>query len=91
MGWAATIAGMVTGSELPWDQLALRAVTVGTNVDGYGIFFGDDVRFVFIGGREVDPDTLVRWLLVHTALLGPLAIGLATVLWRRRPTSQPVD
>jgi quinol-cytochrome oxidoreductase complex cytochrome b subunit len=35
-----------TGYLLPWDQLALWAVTVGTNMMGYTPVFGSQVRFV---------------------------------------------
>ncbi len=42
-----------TGFLLPWDQLALWAVRVGTNTAGYRILFGDSVRFVLVGGVEV--------------------------------------
>ena len=35
-----------TGYLLPWDQLALWAVTVGTNMMGYTPVFGQQVRFV---------------------------------------------
>ena len=39
-----------TGYLLPWDQLALWAVTVGTNMMGYTPVFGNQVRFVLLGG-----------------------------------------
>ena len=39
-----------TGYLLPWDQLALWAVTVGTNMIGYTPVFGSQVRFVLLGG-----------------------------------------
>ena len=42
-----------TGYLLPWDQLALWAVTVGTNMIGYTPVFGRDVRFVLLGGAEI--------------------------------------
>ncbi len=38
-----------TGYLLPWDQLALWAVTVGTNMMGYTPVFGNEVRFVLLG------------------------------------------
>ena len=50
-----------TGYLLPWDQLALWAVTVGTNMMGYTPVFGDQVRFVLLGGVEIGTDTLLRW------------------------------
>ena len=42
-----------TGYLLPWDQLALWAVTVGTNMMGYTPVFGTEVRFVLLGGVEI--------------------------------------
>ena len=48
-----------TGYLLPWDQLALWAVTVGTNMMGYTPVFGDQVRFVLLGGVEIGTDTLL--------------------------------
>src|SRR6185436_10261717 len=39
-----------TGYLLPWDQLAVWAVTVGTNMMGYTPVFGRQVKFVLVGG-----------------------------------------
>jgi quinol-cytochrome oxidoreductase complex cytochrome b subunit len=77
------LAGSFTGVLLPWDQLGLWAVTVGSNASGYRILFGDRVRFVLMGGVEISPDTIVRWLLVHMLVLGPALAGLVVVGWRR--------
>ena len=79
----ATAATGITGYLLPWDQLALWAVTVGTNYSGYRPLFGDQVKFVLINGTEIAPSTLVRWLLVHMLLLGPAVVGFTLVLLRR--------
>ena len=54
-----------TGYLLPWDQLALWAVTVGTNMMGYTPVFGNQVRFVLLGGVEIGTDTLLRWYVLH--------------------------
>jgi hypothetical protein len=51
-----------TGYLLPWDQLALWAVTVGTNMMGYMPVFGSQVRFELLGGFEIGPATLLRWI-----------------------------
>ena len=48
-----------TGYLLPWDQLALWAVAVGTNMMGYTPVFGQDVRFVLLGGAEIGSETLL--------------------------------
>ncbi len=83
-----TIAAWFTGFLLPWDQLALRAVTVGTNFTGFGKLFGDEVKFVLIGGAEVSPGTVVGWLLVHMLVLGPVLVGLVVVAWRRQRATE---
>ena len=54
-----------TGYLLPWDQLALWAVTVGTNMMGYTPVFGSQVRFVLLGGVEIGSETLLRWYVLH--------------------------
>ena len=51
------------------DQLALWAVTVGTNMMGYTPVFGDQVRFVLLGGVEIGTDTLLRWYVLHVLML----------------------
>ena len=78
--WAASF----TGYLLPWDQLALWAVKVGSSMAGYQPLFGSQVRFVLIGGVEVSPGTIVGWLLVHSLVLSPLLVGLVVLAWRRR-------
>jgi quinol---cytochrome c reductase cytochrome b subunit, bacillus type len=81
------IAAAFTGLLLPWDQLALWAVTVGTNMRGYTWLFGDDrLRFVLMGGREIGLPTLRRWYVVHLALALP-ATALVTLLWQRVPAT----
>ncbi|HVM00327.1 MAG TPA: selenite/tellurite reduction operon b-type cytochrome ExtP [Egibacteraceae bacterium] len=74
-----------TGYLLPWDQLALWAVQVGTNMAGFTPVFGQQVQFVLIGGVEVGPDTLLRWYVLHVlALPFILTIFLAVHFWRIR-------
>jgi quinol---cytochrome c reductase cytochrome b subunit, bacillus type len=82
------VAGSFTGNLLAWDQLGIWAVSVGANRRGYLPLFGDDVRFVLIGGAEVGPGTAVRWLLVHMFLVGGVLSALLVVAWRRG-THQP--
>ncbi|MGH9190425.1 MAG: cytochrome b N-terminal domain-containing protein [Acidimicrobiales bacterium] len=80
------VVGGFTGFLLPWDQLALWAVTVGTNMRGmWPAAFGDSVRFVILGGTEVSQATFRNWFLVHSVLLPVLAIGGA-FLARRYPS-----
>ena len=74
-----------TGYLLPWDQLALWAVTVGTNMIGFTPVFGDQVRFVLLGGVEIGTDTLLRWYTLHVLMLPfVLVIFMAIHFWRVR-------
>jgi quinol-cytochrome oxidoreductase complex cytochrome b subunit len=78
-------AATFTGYLLPWDQLALWAVTVGSRIEGYRWVFDDRVRFVLLGGTEVGTDTITRWLAVHLAL-GLAAAALVVPIARRTTT-----
>jgi quinol-cytochrome oxidoreductase complex cytochrome b subunit len=74
-----------TGYLLPWDQLALWAVTVGTNMAGYAPVFGEQVKFVLLGGKEIGTDTLLRWYVLHVLLLPfVIVIFMAIHFWRVR-------
>jgi len=74
-----------TGYLLPWDQLSLWAVAVGTNMMGYTPVFGTQVRFVLLGGAEISTDTLLRWYVLHV-LFFPfiIVIFMAIHFWRVR-------
>jgi quinol-cytochrome oxidoreductase complex cytochrome b subunit len=74
-----------TGYLLPWDQLALWAVTVGTNMMGYTPVFGNSVKFVLLGSQEIGNDTLLRWYVLHVLLLPFVTvIFMAVHFWRVR-------
>src|SRR6266581_6987357 len=74
-----------TGYLLPWDQLALWAVTVGTNMMGYTPVFGNQVRFVLLGSKEIGTDTLLRWYVLHVLMLPfVIVIFMAVHFWRVR-------
>jgi quinol-cytochrome oxidoreductase complex cytochrome b subunit len=69
VGGLGILAASFTGFLLPWDQLALNRVTVGTNIRGYGeILFGHDVKYVLFGGTEIAASTVARWFWVHVAV-----------------------
>lgn len=74
-----------TGYLLPWDQLSLWAVTVGTNMIGFTPVFGSQVKFILLGSKEIGPNTLLRWYTLHV-LMFPfvLVIFLAIHFWRVR-------
>jgi len=74
-----------TGYLLPWDQIAIWAITVGTNLAPYTPILGDPVYKVLVGGGAVDQPTLIRFYVGHVILL-PLAGALlmAVHFWRIR-------
>lgn len=88
-----------TGYLLPWDQLAIWAVTVGTNMAAatpllgnegpfanlLGMTISNDVRFVLLGGTTVGANTLLRFYVMHCVLV-PLVTGALIMLhfWRVR-------
>ena len=88
-----------TGYLLPWDQLALWAVTVGSkmaeatpligNAGPFGPELGftpsNDIRFVLLGGTVVGQSALLRFYVLHCLAL-PLvtALFIAVHFWRIR-------
>ena len=80
-----TLALSFTGYLLPWDQLAIWAVTVGMNMAGTAPLLGEDVRLVLLGGLEVSDAALIRFYTLHVIGL-PLiaAIFMAVHFWRIR-------
>jgi quinol-cytochrome oxidoreductase complex cytochrome b subunit len=74
-----------SGYLLPWDQLALWAVTVGTNMAGFVPVIGNQVKFALLAGVEVSAATLLRFYVLHVlALPFILVIFLAVHFWRVR-------
>lgn len=88
-----------TGYLLPWDQLSIWAVTVGTNMARATPLLGhegplgpelgmrpdNDVRFLLLGGTQVGPPTLLRFYVLHCIFL-PLVAStfMAVHFWRVR-------
>jgi quinol-cytochrome oxidoreductase complex cytochrome b subunit len=88
-----------TGYLLPWDQLSMWAVTVGTNMAGATPFLGhegpfahllgidaeSDVRAALLGGPTVAAPALLRFYVLHCIVL-PLVLGAGAILhfWRVR-------
>ena len=60
-------------------------MTVGTNMMGYTPVFGQQVRFVLLGGGEIGSNTLLRWYVLHV-LFFPFVtvIFMAIHFWRVR-------
>src|SRR5436853_3180698 len=88
-----------TGYLLPWDQLSIWAVTVGSNMAratpllGYEGPFADfvganpiyDARAFLFGGGEIGPHTLLRFYILHCIFIPLVASVLMTVhFWRIR-------
>jgi quinol-cytochrome oxidoreductase complex cytochrome b subunit len=80
-----TLGLSFTGYLLPWDQLAYWAITVGTNIGSYAPFVGGQLRELLLGGHSVGEAALLRFYVLHVAVL-PAAIILLTMvhLWRVR-------
>ncbi len=74
-----------TGYLLPWDQLSYWAVTVGSNIASAVPVFGQKIRFLLLGGHQVNANALLRFYVLHCVIL-PLAAALLVVVhfWRIR-------
>jgi quinol-cytochrome oxidoreductase complex cytochrome b subunit len=80
-----TLLMSFTGYLLPWDQLAFWAVTVGTEMAAYVPFIGEEVKEMLLGGPVVDSNTLLRFYVLHVAVLPALIIFTLMIhLWRWR-------
>ncbi|MBS1793335.1 MAG: cytochrome b N-terminal domain-containing protein [Acidobacteria bacterium] len=84
-----------TGYLLPWDQLAFWAITVGTAIAGYAPVVGDQMRFILLGDTTVGQEALLRFYVLHVAVLPLVAAGLIAIhFWRIRKDggmSRPAD
>ncbi len=81
----ATLLLSFTGYLLPWDQLALWAVTVGTNIAREGPVIGDSIRYMLLGGTEIGQNALLRFYVLHVFIL-PVAVWIlfGYHMWRVR-------
>jgi quinol-cytochrome oxidoreductase complex cytochrome b subunit len=87
---ATAFAASFTGFLLPWDQLALWAVTVGSNTfDGVQTTFESRVKYVLIGSREVSMGTYRFWAITHV-VLGVLVAATLVLAWLRTGEPAPV-
>ncbi|MEZ5427026.1 MAG: cytochrome b N-terminal domain-containing protein [Pyrinomonadaceae bacterium] len=84
-----------TGYLLPWDQLAFWAITVGTAIAGYAPVFGEQIRFLLLGDTTVGQEALLRFYVLHVAVLPLILTTLIGVhFWRIRKDgglSRPED
>ncbi len=74
-----------TGYLLPWDQLAYWAVTVGTSMASYVPLAGETTKDILLGGPTVGSATLVRFYVLHVAVLPVATVAVLTIhMWRWR-------
>ena len=80
-----TLGLSFTGYLLPWDQLAFWAITVGTNIGSYAPLVGKQLRELLLGGHSVGEAALLRFYVLHVAVLPGVMVLLTMVhFWRVR-------
>jgi len=80
-----TLAYSFTGYLLPWDQLAYWAVTVGSDLVQYAPGVGGWLRNFLLGGSTIGQSALLRFYVIHVAVLTAAFFALMAVhLWRLR-------
>jgi len=84
----ATLLLSFTGYLLPWDQLSFWAVTVGTNIAREAPLVGRTIRFLLLGGTQIDQQTLLRFYVLHVFFLPAVVwVLFAYHMWRVRKDS----
>jgi quinol-cytochrome oxidoreductase complex cytochrome b subunit len=74
-----------SGYLLPWDQLAVWAITVGTNMAKYAPIAGPITRYNLIGGHTVGQGALIRFYVLHVVALPLIGFILMVIhFWRVR-------
>ena len=74
-----------TGYLLPWDQLAFWAITVGSSIAGYAPLIGQQMKFVLLGDTTVGQEALLRFYVLHVAVLPAVLVLLIAIhFWRIR-------
>jgi quinol-cytochrome oxidoreductase complex cytochrome b subunit len=74
-----------SGYLLPWDQLAIWAITVGTNMAKYAPIVGPYTRYLLLGGDQVAQGALIRFYVLHVIALPLVGFLLMVVhFWRVR-------
>jgi len=80
-----TLFSSFTGYLLPWDQLAFWAITVGTSIAGYAPLLGKEIKFVLLGDATVGQEALIRFYVLHIAVLPVVLTTFVGVhFWRIR-------
>ena len=81
----STLLLSYTGYLLPWDQLSYWAVTVGSNIAKSVPVLGERMRFLMLGGHEVNANALLRFYVLHCMILPLTAIFFIAIhFWRIR-------
>jgi quinol-cytochrome oxidoreductase complex cytochrome b subunit len=80
-----TLFSSFTGYLLPWDQLAFWAITVGASIAGYAPVVGKEMQFLLLGDATVGQEALLRFYVLHIAVL-PAVMALLVMVhfWRIR-------
>ena len=80
-----TLFSSFTGYLLPWDQLAFWAITVGASIAGYAPVMGQEVKFLLLGDTTVGQEALLRFYVLHVAVL-PIVVTIfvGVHFWRLR-------
>jgi quinol-cytochrome oxidoreductase complex cytochrome b subunit len=74
-----------SGYLLPWDQLSIWAVTVGTQIARSVPVIGDEIFYVLAGGTRLDQNALIRFYTLHVIFLPLLLLVLFSYhMWRIR-------
>lgn len=78
-----TLLFSFTGYLLPWDQLAYWAVVISSNIIDNVPFCGKSLRVFLMGGNELGQNSLLRFYVLHCALLPLLfLVGGGYHMWR---------
>lgn len=91
-GWlvalgALVVAGLgqISGQLIAWDELVLKAVTVGDDLRGVVDGLSGDVRFLLIDGTHLSRGAYAAWAGVHVLAVPLIALGV--VLFARHGSS----
>jgi len=86
LGLGACVLGLAfTGYLLPWDQRSYWAVRVSANMLDSVPFLGGAIKSMMLGGQSVGQSALLRFYMLHVALLPAGMLALVAVhLWRIR-------
>ncbi|HEV2304427.1 MAG TPA: cytochrome b N-terminal domain-containing protein [Candidatus Acidoferrales bacterium] len=78
-----TLLASYTGYLLPWDQLSYWGTTVGSSIISSTPFIGEKLRFILLGGHNVNANALLRFYVLHVVIVPLAIISLVSIhLWR---------